>query len=170
MRLAFSLLLSLLTTVSIHAPTRGATCQHCNVIVQHNCFNPRTHEGCDSLFYKLYITFHVFQSTHPRGVRPLLLGIKSLMFVSIHAPTRGATYIIRVYTNIKSFNPRTHEGGDIISENADSRKLLFQSTHPRGGRLRITQMSHKIHISFNPRTHEGGDCIFCKIQNINIQK
>ena len=35
--------------VSIHAPTRGATCHNCHSRQpQTTCFNPRTHTGCDS--------------------------------------------------------------------------------------------------------------------------
>ncbi len=33
-----------------------------------------------------------FQSTHPHGVRPLMLSIDKQGIVSIHAPTRGATF------------------------------------------------------------------------------
>ena len=55
--------------VSIHAPTRGATRRRhgCREVTE--CFNPRTHTGCDA------------------GYR--LMGW--LQMVSIHAPTRGAT-------------------------------------------------------------------------------
>ena len=34
--------------------------------------------------------------------------------VSIHAPTRGATYMYRLRQFISSFNPRTHEGCDFV--------------------------------------------------------
>ena len=33
--------------VSIHAPTRGATCSAHNWLRYNMGFNPRTHEGCD---------------------------------------------------------------------------------------------------------------------------
>ena len=57
------------------------------------CFNPRTHEGCD-----LKTISYVEPS-----------------FVSIHAPTRGATFKrIQKSSFYLSFNPRTHEGCDII--------------------------------------------------------
>ena len=56
--------------ISIHAPTRGATCDDNN-----------TGAG-----------FNAFQSTHPRGVRPLRAKRpQNLSRISIHAPTRGAT-------------------------------------------------------------------------------
>jgi len=55
-------------------------------------FNPRTHEGCDispSFFPR---GLAMFQSTHPRGVRLcVMFAFTRAAFVSIHAPTRGAT-------------------------------------------------------------------------------
>ena len=105
-----------LNNVSIHAPTRGATClKICprastwfqsthphgvrlgatrqNKEVDRG-FNPRTHTGCDTeCGYKTLLGLW-FQSTHPHGVRPLLLLIRPGGFpVSIHAPTRGATNV-----------------------------------------------------------------------------
>ena len=122
-----------------------------------------------------------FQSTHPHGVRPLL---KSVMFlanywfqsthphgvrrnprivalsrdVSIHAPTRGATYavfalFIRVHVvsihaptrgatlvfftdfdvQIVSIHAPTR-GATIDYANQPGRYILFQSTHPHGVR------------------------------------
>ena len=100
-----------LVNISIHAPTRGATNNkqflHCVSSFQSTLprgerrkecrhfhpaddFNPRSHEGSD---------------LHS-------LGIKSVIRISIHAPTRGAT--------TKRSTPLT--------------ELLFQSTLPRGER------------------------------------
>ncbi len=102
--------------VSIHAPARGATATVLNLIVTilfqstHprgvrlveimggkytlKCFNPRTREGCDS-------------ETNQQ--------IRHKIYVSIHAPARGATWR-------DEFSP------DFIT---------FQSTHPRGVRQHI---------------------------------
>ena len=78
--------------VSIHAPTRGATRPSPLSYTGFPCFNPRTHTGCD------FPHVHVF---------PYLV-------VSIHAPTRGATGITLWSKTIVSycFNPRTHTGCD----------------------------------------------------------
>ena len=61
--------ISISSSVSIHAPTRGAT-RHRQKNPLRICFNPRTHTGCD-----------------PQDDRSLGTGKR----VSIHAPTRGAT-------------------------------------------------------------------------------
>ena len=100
------------------------------------CFNPRTHEGCDL---------------------PNLNKRKEIYRVSIHAPTRGATYDqfehdlnqwfqsthprgVRPDTDVamrqmESFNPRTHEGCDLALDITVKSTNMFQSTHPRGVRL-----------------------------------
>ena len=101
-----------MTSVSIHAPTRGATpdsvyggrnggwfqsthphgVRHMGVIQadENGCFNPRTHTGCDC---------HLPE--YLRGE-----------YVSIHAPTRGATMLLNELSII----------------------VMFQSTHPHGVR------------------------------------
>ena len=76
-------------------------------------FNPRTHVGCDQGLNKLMVDIEIsihaptwgatsapnlalivglFQSTHPRGVRPDgNIPNRSMLDISIHAPTWGAT-------------------------------------------------------------------------------
>ena len=102
-------------TVSIHAPTRGATVTTIKLSRVVDSFNPRTHTGCDtgSFFSPIEIlrfqsthphgvrhpektevgsSTKTFQSTHPHGVRRCdKVSMTSFLFVSIHAPTRGAT-------------------------------------------------------------------------------
>ena len=77
-----------------------------------------------------------FQSTLPRGERPCENGtMASILAISIHAPTRGATYT---------------ELGKIIFIN------IFQSTLPRGER-RVPSRCNQTDGNFNPRSHEGSD-------------
>ena len=77
-----------------------------------------------------------FQSTHPRGVRRITRAIlESYCHVSIHAPARGATKkrMCNSPTSL-GFNPRTREGCDFRMSRISSHWALFQSTHPRGVR------------------------------------
>ena len=120
--------------VSIHAPTRGAT------------------EARVAFFDE-----RLFQSTHPRGVRPALGGYDvKVTIVSIHAPTRGATCTAwgrrpprpfqsthprgvrrgpaRASGTPSGFNPRTHAGCDSRAPPQETPLSVFQSTHPRGVR------------------------------------
>ena len=101
--------------ISIHAPAKGATNKKIYILEEYVNFNPRTREGCDKMILtinnKNYIsihapakgatrvfrknqTGHLFQSTHPRRVRP-----------SVHV--RRPLYFY--------FNPRTREGCDLAS-------------------------------------------------------
>ena len=84
------------TKISIHAPTRGATCATVWLNQTSHHFNPRTHEGCDFLKYVKNKYLKRFQSTHPRGVRlKIKLTQNANLIISIHAPTRGATKLLK---------------------------------------------------------------------------
>ena len=55
--------------------------------------------------------------------------------ISIHAPTRGATVATsRVKGCSADFNPRSHEGSDLVEIRARRCVYRFQSTLPRGER------------------------------------
>ena len=122
--------------VSIHAPTRGATWRseisikadgfqsthphgvrhYAKYTKRHNLsFNPRTHTGCDTGDFREPKRMYWFQSTHPHGVR--LSRQSKAVFrsrVSIHAPTRGATFKPSgANAGRLRFNPRTHTGCDL---------------------------------------------------------
>ena len=77
--------------------------------------------------------------------------------ISIHAPAWGATRAISSFRpqNI-NFNPRSRVGSDLIISNRISRLQLFQSTLPRGGRLR-SFIHYAAHSNFNPRSRVGSD-------------
>ena len=99
----------------------------------------------------------LFQSTHPRGVRPRNSGahVPCLLFQSTHP--RGVRLDIADFLQLQGcFNPRTHEGCDSRSSVMGLTKLKFQSTHPRGVR-HVTTGRARCQSCFNPRTHEGCD-------------
>ena len=105
----------------------------------------------------------MFQSTHPHGVRLLVLRERaSARKVSIHAPTWGATkarstYVIRL---IVSIHAPTWGATFLIS--SARHRFQFQSTHPHG----VRQSGHT-HVwsykSFNPRTHMGCDSAVARL-------
>ena len=95
-------------TVSIHAPARGATINLNEGRVTHECFNPRTREGCDQSGELPHLRAHL---------------------VSIHAPARGATLESEwICFPESSFNPRTREGCDL---EARQRFLVSKGFNPR---------------------------------------
>ena len=122
-------------------------------------FNPRTREGCDGYSQNSDVAAIIFQSTHPRGVRRLVLPL--------------------LCQKEFDFNPRTREGCDICHNFFHDFCIVFQSTHPRGVRqterreilLSLIISIHapargatygfsngaKFYFDFNPRTREGCD-------------
>ena len=106
-----------MTLVSIHAPAWGATPFIAGYKFTITCFNPRTRVGCDVPSAWRYPHVRMFQSTHPRGVRPVgTLTAFEAVQVSIHAPAWGAT---------RAANKAKIDQG------------AFQSTHPRGVRQNL---------------------------------
>ena len=132
-------------SVSIHAPTRGATGTY---IVSYKVSCVSIHaptRGATITSVNTYARTFWFQSTHPRGVRPLLVVLPGYLtrFQSTHPRgVRLSRCTVKQSLGI-SFNPRTHEGCDFV-------KLLAQCV-PR---------------CFNPRTHEGCDDNLASARNL----
>ena len=82
----------LMKMISIHAPTRGATCNSIRPLCIYEFQSTLPREERHKCRRNSNITTR-FQSTLPREERPIIGGIKSMRkFISIHAPTRGATH------------------------------------------------------------------------------
>ena len=118
-------------------------------------FNPRSHEGSDMVHRKstesarlfqstlprrerliipiFILSVNRFQSTLPRRERRWLLGwVRRYNYISIHAPTKGATVqgkILSLFCG--DFNPRSHEGSDPAGVRLTVEEVKFQSTLPR---------------------------------------
>ena len=143
-------------------------------------FNPRTHEECDGQTAMSSTSANVFQSTHSRGVRLALYlrrtdhagfnprtheecdtisqTIKFLDYVSIHALTRSATWILPLLPPKLIQFQSTHSRG--VRRFDLSKKVAFtafQSTHSRGVRLYTGLQPFYVPRGFNPRTHEECD-------------
>ena len=100
--------------VSIHAPARGATNFLHDIQICSFCFNPRPRTGGATPNGAYPCTRALFQSTPPHGGRRAQITVGSTeIFVSIHAPARGATSpLASPYITPVSFNPRPRTGGD----------------------------------------------------------
>ncbi len=98
-------------------------------------FNPRTHTGCDRCTGLLRCNRRVSIHAPTRGATVTHHYVHISGCVSIHAPTRGATGRGgRVRWSPCCFNPRTHTGCDTIWRTISKSKKRFQSTHPHGVR------------------------------------
>ena len=149
-------------SVSIHAPTWGATEEFAGCLHFGGCFNPRSHMGSDK----------------PTGERVFAhIGFNPRS----HMGSDGLSANFAI--NDSCFNPRSHMGSDVnnvlqasvISQFQSTlphgERLLpgkcwtirqaFQSTLPHGERLNIA-ITLSTTFGFNPRSHMGSDSI-CRI-------
>ena len=124
------------------------------------CFNPRTHMGCDGCW--LIIAFCGHRRFNPRthmGCASIYISSFSFCFVSIHAPTWGAT-IPLLYNNLNfevSIHAPTWGATSLVSKWISIH--VFQSTHPHGVRP-VANKQRMIISCFNPRTHMGCDGVY----------
>ena len=162
--------------ISIHAPTRGATCFTHYDFPFLLYFNPRSHEGSDRYLLIIFLLADRFQSTLPRGERPTSTGktgttatisihaptrgATNLMnanvtkyFISIHAPTRGATIEGGVGVGVTSdFNPRSHEGSDTDSSKAVGADIISIHAPTRGATRDVYGYETAANISIHAPT------------------
>ena len=138
------------------------------------CFNPRTHVGCDILLHRAHTGVRGFNPRTHVGCDADDDATYSATFVSIHAPTWGATDMSAGGLMWICFNPRTHVGCDLkgrcrhfdeavsihaptwgatAQSGATSSGRMFQSTHPRGVRhpFQVPTFCHLEFQSTHPR-------------------
>ena len=143
--------------VSIHAPTRGAT-----VIPQHTglftSFNPRPHEGSDVRWHPWCSRRCCFNPRPHEGSDEGDALQWQLHGVSIHAPTRGATHGADVYGHdgwFQSTPPRGERQRDASGKSRADVSIHAPTRGATSSCLRISTISR-----FNPRPHEGSDTTF----------
>ena len=121
-------------TVSIHAPTWGATVHargkdvRMYVSIHAPTWGATRHGG-----YR--VLAEQFQSTRPRGAR---------------------LTIAKEVTQIRTFQSTRPRGARLLPAHFVPKCAMFQSTRPRGARL-IKSSSITTVSSFNPRAHVGRD-------------
>ena len=125
------------TTISIHAPAKGATSAMSSFWTLETNFNPRTREGCDC--FRCQWSIPLWRNFNPRtreGCDVIFCKSFWTILISIHAPAKGATRVpsgscvvfhISIHAPAKGAT-NYYEGFDEIR--------LFQSTHPRRVRLK----------------------------------
>ena len=100
-----------------------------------------------------YISIHA----PTRGATLSLVTAVGLVSISIHAPTRGATnQSTNLYHLGFYFNPRSHERSDVLLLSAKKQALNFNPrSHERSDST--SSASYSFWINFNPRSHERSD-------------
>ena len=166
--------------ISIHVPTKGATAYQSWRRNRIRHFNPRSHEGSDD---NSNITSRLSLHFNPRsheGSDPCPIAKRGEVGISIHAPTKGATYMvtggdlfdgISIHAPTKGatkqrrwndgvsvdFNPRSHEGSDFRQSNTKGDISCISIHAPTKGATLQKSLSKCMQIYFNPRSHEGSD-------------
>ena len=77
--------------VSIHTPTKGVTLADEEGRILPYCFNPHTHEGCDTTFVEHSSDYFSFNPHTHEGGDVIDNQSMQLSGVSIHTPTKGVT-------------------------------------------------------------------------------
>ena len=130
-------------------------------------FNPRTHTGCDLFRKDIERIPPVSIHAPTRGATFVLVHPQKWQNVSIHAPTRGATQFRQcVLKLMERFNPRTHTGCD--AGDGDTFQV-WDGFNPRThtGCDNKYEAYHVQRKGFNPRTHTGCD-VMLKIRRSRL--
>ena len=148
--------------ISIHAPARGATKHFCTTYNADYDFNPRSREGSDGIAAWVGDSGIQFQSTLPRGERrsPRMDQLYCV-FISIHAPARGATrkvgtgaYLIDISIHAPA-RGATHYKLSVVA-------VFIISIHaPARGATWTPCDPGQVATDFNPRSREGSDA-YCR--------
>ena len=149
--------------ISIHAPTRGATIIQAESCVAIHRFQSTLPRGERRITGILEMFPQVFQSTLPRGERPCGRRlIWCVGYISIHAPTRGATIIQAESSCNLHISIHAPTRGATFSIHRYKPVIVFQSTLPRGERLIGLLFCHcEDAISIHAPTR-GATAIFAK--------
>ena len=99
-----------------------------------------------------------FQSTHPRGVRPILDNIKRQDKCFNPRTREGCDFHVPMWMMpLQCFNPRTREGCDTSSTCACRPTSRFNPRTREGCDQSLRGLCRAGYSSFNPRTREGCD-------------
>ena len=126
--------------ISIHAPTRGATIASHKVAMLFMYFNPRSYKRSDGLGHTVY----------------------DCTVISIHAPTRGATCFAAAIAFSRSyFNPRSYKRSDSARCKCENRSNNFNPrSYKRSDWLegeKLTQLGISIHAPTRGATALAAD-------------
>ncbi len=143
--------------VSTHAPARGATPAGA-VGAEVARFQPTRPRGArhDRRLHQLHPR-HGFNPRAREGRDAVFARVADDLFVSTHAPARGATAArCRSHPVPSGFNPRAREGRDQWLTNCSPRRCCF-NPRAREGRDQVVAKRPSVTLGFNPRAREGRD-------------
>ena len=105
-----------------------------DLLLSSRCFNSRAHRGRDLFPCLIFFIMSMFQFTRPQGARPpRCVHQGCVWWVSIHAPTGGATSAVRTSrVRLVGFNSRAHRGRDRPLSDGRKPPVCFNSRAHRG--------------------------------------
>ena len=116
------------TVISIHAPTRGATLSILRVSFSSKDFNPRSYKRSDLVNFAAFSVTIIFQSTLLQEERLFVHYFWCKYKISIHAPTRGATWMVSKFSVFIRISIHAPTRGATLKWVMVSQSFLFQST------------------------------------------
>ena len=143
--------------ISIHAPTRGATNTNCFDIFHCKFQSTLPREERLSCFILTYGLIYFNPRSHERSDKSCSFTSLHLILISIHAPTRGATYFHFMRSVIIAISIHAPTRGATYAPNTPLFASRFQSTLPREERHNGCGIRHSLYPYFNPRSHERSD-------------
>ena len=97
-------------------------------------FNPRAHAGRDFRhFFMLVIIYDVSIHAPTRGATYIGCKVSAQMYVSIHAPTRGATFAALSVSNVQSVSIHAPTRGATLKKRGDQNDYYVSIHAPTRG-------------------------------------
>ena len=127
---------SVMREISIHAPTRGATLLITPLETYALNFNPRSHERSDFVSWFVSILMENFNPrSHERSDCLISLLCEGIFYFNPRSHERSDNKLLFLIQHYHYFNPRSHERSDKLFDITVFYFLRFQSTLPREERL-----------------------------------
>ena len=148
------------SSISIHAPARGATKTFVRFYTYCTTFQSTLPRGerHDTCFLTL-LKFQ-FQSTLPRGERlGFVFLVPARIAISIHAPARGATATDQLSHNVCNISIHAPARGATVKHYSASCTIDISIHAPARGATHYCKETYKILCNFNPRSREGSDLL-----------
>ena len=124
-------LLFLLSDISIHTPTKGATLLHAQFSDSSFNFNPHSHEGSDDNCHHDVLQYMISIHTPTKGATASKLAREPDYQFQSTLPRRERLLLPFAASSCIYFNPHSHEGSDSNDFFPVSTASKFQSTLPR---------------------------------------
>ena len=124
---------SVVSSISIHTPTRGVTRAGIFKSFSHSDFNPHSHEGSDKEIMRLQILFDDFNPhSHEGSDSPHKQAVLICADFNPHSHEGSDPFFYSYTLSRCNFNPHSHEGSDTIPKDLKAKLEISIHTPTRG--------------------------------------